>query len=751
MPKLHQSRSDRRAFQLGQLNAVLRMVKALSQSGEVVPRTKEDIKASIRKEIGKRAAVLGRARYAHGQEGSRQAGLAIAARHQENKARAAARKRSSERVVDEFRHAIERSESGSRHSQLVAHQFFLQMPEPAPIDAVSERLRSGLAIESQTLETLRLRITPTSQAKTNRSFSVIVESHSAAPPSSQIAATLRTITGARSVVHVPTVELSRFHRFVERAFGSKSKTTQTHGIPGRRTETCRCDCCCECGHERDPTHGNPPGASPRPTWVGIPDDTEWHLKQMRVKEAWRLPPPAGGRSRGEGIIIAHPDTGWREHPEYDQGQLRFDLARNVIDATTGRDATRHGTVTIPVARYETHGTGTGVTIVSAEAHPQRTVVSDIPQSNLVATSSNVQLTGVAPRAQVVPIRCTDTTVLLMDPNITRAIEHAIDIGAHVISISLGGLLPRDCEIAIDRAVEQNIIVVAAAGQVVNVGRNSVIEPAIFRNVIAVAGSTPELEPWDGSCNGPSVAVSAPAKGVWFAGHFLDGTSGIYWGDGTSFSAAAVAGVAALWLAHWDRASLIARYPGVPLAHVFQQVLRNTAFRPRTWNASYGAGIVDAFAVLSEPLPAASEVVAPIGSTEFNLFDEFSEWLDFGGAIAADVWGTLMDAGGAVGDFFGEVFTSGLLAEGLAEIGAAAGAAVGGVQAWLNEQAGVVSGMIDESLAAAGDAWDDVVDAGEDAVETVGDLVEGAGDVMEEVGEAAEDTWNDAVDIFTSFF
>ena len=76
------------------------------------------------------------------------------------------------------------------------------------------------------------------------------------------------------------------------------------------------------------------------------------------------------------------------------------------------------------------------------------------------------------------------------------------------------------------------------------------------------------------------------------------------------------------LAHWGRDSLIARYRDVPLGHVFRHLLRKTAWKPRNWDRLYGAGIVDAYALLNEPLPNSSDVVSPRETDEFNPFDAF---------------------------------------------------------------------------------------------------------------------------------
>jgi hypothetical protein len=190
---------------------------------------------------------------------------------------------------------------------------------------------------------------------------------------------------------------------------------------------------------------------------------------------------------------------------------------------------------------------------------------------------------------------------------------------------------------------------------------------------------------------------------------------------------------------------------MPLAHVFRHLLRKTAWRPKNWNSLFGAGIVDVYALLSEPLPDRGEVVPPTETDEFNLFDAFSDWLDLGGAVAGQVWDAATGAGGAVGDFFGEMFNLSVLSGGLAIVGAMAEGAASDTKAWANEQAAGLWGMVDDSLNAAGDAWDAVIESGDEAVEAVGDMIEDGGDLMEDLGDTAAESWDQSVDLITSLF
>jgi serine protease len=157
-------------------------------------------------------------------------------------------------------------------------------------------------------------------------------------------------------------------------------------------------------------------------------------------------------------------------------------------------------------------------------------------------------------------------------------------------------------LALRRAVENNLIVLAAAGNCVR----EVVFPARYEDCIAVAGVNSMDEPWQGTCCGPDVAISAPGENVYRASVKRDDATGaiafsVGQGQGTSFAVALTAGVAALWLAHHGRDKLIAfaKSKGETLQATFRRLLRATARRPGlNWDATaMGAGIVDTNALL----------------------------------------------------------------------------------------------------------------------------------------------------------
>ncbi len=313
----------------------------------------------------------------------------------------------------------------------------------------------------------------------------------------------------------------------------------------------------------------------------------WSLEAMRCEAAWDLPFPSGGASRGEGILIGHPDTGYTDHPQF-EGALDLQHQRDEVDDDDdAHDPLRPG---VPFVTSPWHGTITGTTI---------------------AGRSWKGVIGVAPRARIVPIRAMNAVWHVFGSHIARAIDDAVSAGACVISMSLGGAPFFDgTDAAIDRAVSSGVIVVAAAGNCVA----NVVWPAQYANCVAVAATNAVDLPWKHSSHGPKVFVTAPGESVW-AGHFdKDKDPPVPTVDqhqGTSLATANVAGVAALWLAHYGRSNLIARYGQGRLQSAFLASVKRTARVPAGWDRhEFGCGIIDAAALLGGDPPDPRDVPPP---------------------------------------------------------------------------------------------------------------------------------------------
>lgn len=342
------------------------------------------------------------------------------------------------------------------------------------------------------------------------------------------------------------------------------------------------------------------------------NDPEWSLNQMRILEAWARFFPDPTKLPGQGIVIGHPDTGYRPHPEILANLLVAqgkDFLKNDLDATDELERPNGVLISNPG-----HGTATSSVIISQKG-------------DQTPGNENINfVTGVAPGATLIPLRVTYSVVLLGMMKLAQSIYYVTDQGAHVISISLGGLGSLFLRSAIAYAQKNGVIVAAAAGNVVRF----VVWPAAYDEVIAVAASNAKGETWSGSCRGKKVDITAPGESVWYAGSQKNDDSsvtyGIGQGNGTSFAVAAVAGIAALWLSYHDRQKLIEKYGVENIPALFNYMLIKSCNLPTGWDTNnFGAGIVDAEKLLATPLPDnINEITPPL---LLNFEERFSSQAD----------------------------------------------------------------------------------------------------------------------------
>ena len=334
-------------------------------------------------------------------------------------------------------------------------------------------------------------------------------------------------------------------------------------------------------------HAGPAGRRARAAGTDVDprteDKHEWPHQSMRVIDAWAL---FAAGTPGSSVVVGHPDTGYTSHPEIAGTRLRADLGYDFEDG----DANPHDELVSGFLRNPGHGTGTASVIMSARGLP--------------AGSSDAHfVSGTAPGASLVPIRTTKSVVLWSMERLVLAVRFALTKGAHVISMSLGGVVP---SVALHNAVKDaeaaGVIVLCAAGNQVGF----VVFPAAYDEVLAVAASDIADEPWVGSSHGPAVDITAPGHSVYRAEVTKSGsveTYSVERGSGTSFAVAATAGVAALWLSFHGRAALIAKYGKDRVPAVFKQLLQSSCRKPAGWNTTeFGPGIVNARRLLEASLP-----------------------------------------------------------------------------------------------------------------------------------------------------
>jgi serine protease len=313
----------------------------------------------------------------------------------------------------------------------------------------------------------------------------------------------------------------------------------------------------------------------------------WAVQKIKAHQAWKLPPGSGGTSCGEGIRVFQPDTGVADHSELEAGMIDASLAWDFVD-------NRRGAVD-PIHYRGNPGHGTGT-------------------ASVVASRVIGVMAGAAPLATLVPLRAVQSVVVINHGRVAAAVEYARRSGANVITMSLGGMWSSALRAAMRAAISDGVIVMAAAGNCVG----SVVWPARYKEIVAVAGYNIHDEPWIGSCRGSAVDISAPGEFVPRANRAPQNggsPTDVRGGQGTSFAVALTAGTAALWVGHHGLAAIKSSLrDNETVQDRFTALLKETSWRPPTWRSSgFGAGIVDAKTLLEAPLrPAAPgiEMITP---------------------------------------------------------------------------------------------------------------------------------------------
>jgi serine protease len=249
---------------------------------------------------------------------------------------------------------------------------------------------------------------------------------------------------------------------------------------------------------------------------GYPNDPmyeqQWHLREMGAPVGWEESP------RGKGVIVAVIDTGVTVVEDL-EGTHVLTGASMVPGEPGAADGNGHGT----------HVAGT------------------IAQT----TNNGIGVAGVAPEATILPVKVLSKYGSGMSTWIAAGIDYAVDEGADVINLSLGGSYSAIIHNAVKKAEKKGVIVVAAAG---NGGREGVSYPGALVESIGVSAVGPGggLAPY--SSWGKGVDIAAPGGDKTKAGggvfqNTIDGKGGEVYGEfqGTSMATPHVAGAAAILL------------------------------------------------------------------------------------------------------------------------------------------------------------------------------------------------------------
>ena len=244
----------------------------------------------------------------------------------------------------------------------------------------------------------------------------------------------------------------------------------------------------------------------------VPNDPEYASRQychqrMDSEQAWNI--TTGSSS----IVVAIIDTGVNGlHPEF-SGRMTsgYDEVNNI--ALSGNE------------NSDDYGHGTHVAGITA------------------ATGNNgIGVAGVDWNCKIMPIKVLDSSGSGSNDVIAQGIEFAVNNGADVINMSLGGKgLSKSIEDAINLANQNGVVVAVAIG---NTGTGSVEYPAASQGVIAVGSSNAMDKISSFSTRGYYISVCAPGEEI--ISTSMDGSYVTF--SGTSMAAPQVAGAASLLLA-----------------------------------------------------------------------------------------------------------------------------------------------------------------------------------------------------------
>jgi len=295
-----------------------------------------------------------------------------------------------------------------------------------------------------------------------------------------------------------------------------------------------------------------------------PDDSvradQTHLKTLNVAGAWTY-------ANGAGVTVAVIDSGVDAN--------HVDLVGQVLPGLDLVD---------PKGNGDTDLVGHGTTV-----------------SAIIAGRSDDSsgVVGIAPKAKILPVRVLDQENRYDDALIVaKGVRWAVDHGARVINLSLGGNgSSAALAAALDYAFAKDVVVVACTGNTSASSSSGVWYPAREPGVIAVAGMEQDGGTlWSGSITGKETVVTAPATHLVGARPEDAQPDQGYWRvQGTSFAAPMVSATAALVRSRW---------PTMSAAEVITRIIKTAKDRGAPGrDSTYGYGMVDPTGALTADVPA----------------------------------------------------------------------------------------------------------------------------------------------------
>jgi subtilisin family serine protease len=291
---------------------------------------------------------------------------------------------------------------------------------------------------------------------------------------------------------------------------------------------------------------------------------QWALPQIQADKAWEI------NNGSPDIIVAVIDTGVDiSHPDLENKVIPgIDI---VNGSSTGTDDNGHGTYVAG--------------IIAAESN------------------NSIGIAGISWHSKVMPVKVLNSYGEGTYSDLIEGIIYAVDNGARVINLSLGGYsYSQFLADAIQYAHSNRVIIVAAGG---NENTDESLYPASYPNVIGVSATDSSDLRWSSSNYGNHITLSAPGVGVLST----QKDNGYVEATGTSISTAHVSGVAAL---------ILSKNPDFSNTQA-ENILFQTAddLGDEGWDNFYGFGRVNAFKAIEK----ASIEVHDVAVTGINVEPE----------------------------------------------------------------------------------------------------------------------------------
>lgn len=347
---------------------------------------------------------------------------------------------------------------------------------------------------------------------------------------------------------------------------------------------------------------------------------DWAHQYVRLSQGWKFLQSEGiaDGKEGDGIVIAHLDTGYTKHPEiYDDDEEKSPvLYKHGYNYVEENDSPIDPFSQFVLFPNPGHGTKSGSVIASPKGKQG------------TAGGPDQFVDGVAPAAHLVPARVHKSVVNVFPFALSRAIWDAVEdrarikLESQVISIAMGGPPTWGLWKSVRQAQKKGVIVVAASGNDIGF----VVWPARFKEVISATALNASCALWAGASKG-KVDITAPGEIITHAVTDEKGNFGYATGCGTTYATSHTSGAAALWLQHLGKTqpeALKQLKDTGRLTDAFRSVLAKSAWLPNQppqgitcsstiWNSSQsGPGILNVESLLKVNLPSLPSALTPIG-------------------------------------------------------------------------------------------------------------------------------------------